>query len=614
MNHINFDDEGLVVSNLQLFLKENYRRDLSLSGVYDIDTHRALIGYLKQPNTINSREMKDKLIAKFTYREPLPPHSLVDGGGIFNFDNQTTDDEIMFFTKPTNTYFDNGVSFINKHIDDISNYVKDYGWSVESYSRFVNNYGNTGRTRAEIHLRKTGIRNILPNKEVLPMINLYDGQCLYSKCFLDNDGKFSGVIQPNDKYKIAIIECSPGDEFTIAHGFSTPCELAFAYSEYSLREIKYESSNKFVSVISDYTDNSLNGPVYPGISKVCKIPENSKARYLLIQMPFTNQLTTRSTQKITVRLGDINSDGKIDNTDVALLNSWVTAKENNQPLPFELTGNKLIAANVSKDIDADGNPIVDRTDVTLLQQAVESNRTELLGSVEYEQVITASAYAQDRLLVMFGAFTNKDSYNAPLDQFWIEPWSVHEKFIQYFLGRVIHKYSNIEDISWLQTNIRNYYGDYTDKYTGIYDSEDNYLTLDSVVYDSRSDKYKVYHNDLYLGYYLQYTNKDKGNGVFTNDDKSPTAFTLINNMLYKNGVNTRKILTSSGYFARGDAERSLKSLVKKFQLECNKVYNEAAEDESNNLKWTLGYYDVDTDKRFIRLLDENETPITGAFR
>lgn len=614
MNHINFDDEGLIISNLQLFLKQNYRRDLSLSGVYDIDTHKALIGYLKQPNTLSSREMKEKLIAKFTYKEVLPPHSLVDGGGIFNFDNQVTDDTIMFYTKPTNTCFDNGVSFINAHIEELSEYISDYGWSVESYSRFVNDYAGTQRTRAEIHLKKTGIVNILPNKEVLPMVNLYDGQCLYNKCFLDNDGKFQGVIQPSDNYKIAIVECSPGDEFTIAHGFSSPCELAFAYSEYSLQEIKYNSNNKFISVIADYTDNSLNGPVYPSVSKVCKIPEDSKARYLLIQMPFTNKLTTRSTQKITVNLGDINQDGKIDSTDVTLLNSWVSANENNQPQPFQLSGNALIAANISRDIDADGNPIVDRTDVTLLQQAVESGKTSLLGSVGFEQVVTASAYSQDRLLIMYGAFTANDSYNAPLDQFWIEPWAVHEKFLQYFLGRVIHKYSDIEDISWLQTNVRNYFGDYTYKYTGTYDSEDDYATLDYVSYDNKTDKYKVYHNGLYLGYYLQYSNKDKGNGVFTNDDGSQTMFTLINNTLYKNNVSTGKILTESGIFANGNATRSLKSIIKQFQLDCNRIYNEAAEDAADSLKWTLGYYDVDTDKRFIRLLDEDETPITGAFR
>ena len=58
--HINFEDENIIVNNIQLFLKENYDKNIHVSGVYDTQTHKALIGYLQQPNTEDFRVVKSK--------------------------------------------------------------------------------------------------------------------------------------------------------------------------------------------------------------------------------------------------------------------------------------------------------------------------------------------------------------------------------------------------------------------------------------------------------------------------------------------------------------------------------------------------------------------------
>ena len=59
-----------------------------------------------------------------------------------------------------------------------------------------------------------------------------------------------------------------------------------------------------------------------------------------------------------------------------------------------------------------------------------------------------------------------------------------------------HKYSYVEDIAWLQANIKNYNANYTDKFIGYYDNEEDYLNGDYVLYDSISGKWK-YYRDIY---------------------------------------------------------------------------------------------------------------------
>ena len=616
--HINFDDENLLVDNIQIFLKESINPDLSLSGVYDQDTHETLIKYLKTPNTATVYEIKQLMHDNFVFREVNPPHKVVDGGGLINFDNDMTPYEIHYYTKPTNTYYNGGVKFISEYIDKVSEFVSNYGWSVSQYSSFGTGNEYAGRTRAQFTLRKTGIDNVFPNKEVLPMINLFSGKYLYNKCFIANDGAFDAdIIQPNPNYKIAIIPCSDGDTFTITHGYSVACEIAITYTTKSISELKTDMTDlrevNQESAILNRLDSSVKGPVYPGDFEYYTVPNNSNSRYLLVQMPYRDDLTSYQTQKITVKLGDINLDGIVDMNDVNLLNSWVTAKEQNLPEPFSLTGTSLIAANVTRDVDLDGNPIIDRNDVTVLRIAVEQGKTDALGTQEYEQPIRVSSYELDRLLVMYGDLSKNEDLNIPADQFWISPWAVHEQFLEYFLKRVIHKYSEIEDISWLQTNIRKLYPDYSYKYTGYYDSEDDYLTEDHIDYDTISGTYKYYRGDLYSGWRVESYDNLK-TGKFICDEASSKNMYIEDSRIYIDGVFDGRVVLDNGKIATQLAENSLKSLVRKFQLQCNKQLEANGILSEDRLKWTFGNFTVDTDRELTRVLNSDITYITGAFR
>lgn len=607
--HINFEDENIVITNLQIFLKENQDRHLHISGVYDTYTHEALINYLKQPNTEDMRKVKSKIIKKFTYRDIDPPHSLVDGGGIFNFDNKVTNSTIYFYTKPVSTYFDNGVQFINNHIKELDEFVRTMGWAVSYYTRYAYNETNSGLSKAEIRIDRIGIDNFLPNSEVLPMVNAFTGKYLYNKCFVSSGNTFNGFMQNSKNFKVAYIPCTAGDTFTIAHGYSVACEIAVGYSAHTLSEIRNEGY--IVEGITNRMNGSTQGAVQAGDWIYYEVPEDSEARYLLIQMPFTDTLQSASTETVNVILGDVNQDGIVDEMDVQLLNQYVTALENNSPLPFQLSESALVAANVNRDLDLDGNPIIDRRDVVALQNHVENNID--LPIVSYERTVRVSPYELDRLLIMYGQDARDESKNIPIEQFYMQPWAVHEKFLQYFFGRVIHKYSPIQDIEWLQTNIRKYNALYSDKYTGYYDSAVDYETGDYVKYDKLSGRWKYYRDDLYLGYYLD-TISNIQNCYIRNDDSSMSNMEVKNGRIYVNKLFDGRYILTDGTVVTKDSEYCLKALVKRFQLECNDRISYSQPTDSSKLTWTIGYYDVDTDEKFVKFMGDDITYNYGAFR
>lgn len=617
--HIKFESENIIVDNLQIFLKENFDKHLQLSGVYDSYTHDALVNYLKQPNTLDVRDVKTKIIEKFTYRNSTPPYGLAqgeDGGGIYNFDNTITLNTIIFKTKPNHIFFDNGVRFINNHINELKEFVKNYGWTVTSYTSYKYDPTVDSVNYAEIVIEKTGIYNYFPNSSLLPMINIFDGNYIYAKCFISSS-TYTGFISYNKNYKIALIPCKSGEIYTITHGYSVACEMAVSFTTLTSKQLKQEGAAIGNKHILNRMSTSIQGAVDPGEWFYYKIPEDSNATYLVIQMPYRSDMLSTGIEKVKVKLGDINLDGVVDQTDVNLLNSYVTALENNSTPPFELTGNSLIAANLNKDLDLDGNPIIDRNDVAILQAAVNNNRD--LGYVEFEQAIKVSAYEQDRLLVIYGDDAKDEKLNIPVGDFYIEPWAVHEKFIEYFLGRTIHKYSDIVDIEWLQSNISNYSGWYDKKYFGTYDDYTNYKLDESIRYDEFTGKWVYYVGNSSSGYYLDTVNNFENcflRYLYKDDNHNAGEMSdmqTIDGKLYKQNKYTGKIILNSGDVVKEGYQHSLKYIVQSFQLYQNEII-ERYKTKDDKIPFTNGDYCVLTDKYFTKTYGDNIVYDYGAFK
>lgn len=606
--HIKFDDENLIVTNIQIFLKQEVDPMLVISGCYDESTHEALIRYLKTPNTLDHISLRQLIIRNFVYKESMTPFSLIDGGGIYNFDVEVTPEQLRWYTRPTTTSYNNGVAFIADHIEELSAFVSKYGWTLTEYTYSADDSTNSGRTRAQIIMKRTGIINRFPNDEVLPMINLFTGRYAYKRCITASD-RFTGFVQSHDKYKLAYIPCSPGDTFTIAHGFAVACEMAVGYCNCKAYELKKEDTvvnNVKCRMASD------GGEVDPGDYFYYEVPENSKATYLVIQLPYRDDLTVAANETVSVMLGDINQDGIIDSLDVSILNSYVSALEANQTPPVSLEGNALIAANVTRNVDLDGNPIISRDDVTILEQAVESGNTDNLGTYEYQQSRIISQFELDRLLIMSGELAKDDNLNIPVSTFWTEPWAVHSEFVEYFLGRVIHKYSDVNDIAWLQHNIQKIYTNYRLTKLGTYDCENDYFTGDYIKRNNLSGNWEYFKDEGYTGYFMS-SEYDLMNGVFRRKDGVYTDIKIVNGRLYVDGKYTKNIVLDNGYVTQENAKNSLKACVKDFQNRTRQ--REIANNRTDITRyWTIGYYNVSTDEAMLKTLGDDVVHYSGAFR
>lgn len=109
------------------------------------------------------------------------------------------------------------------------------------------------------------------------------------------------------------------------------------------------------------------------------------------------------------------------------------------------------------------------------------------------------------LLIIDGHYDH--SVNIPFSEFTTDPWAIHDKFFNYLFGMAVHKYSNSEDITYVQKLLSEVYPE------SYYDN--NFFTVGSYTEDMRQ-KMKAYQ-----GKQIHYTTGDlnKDNKV---DEKDVT--------------------------------------------------------------------------------------------
>ena len=166
---------------------------------------------------------------------------------------------------------------------------------------------------------------------------------------------------------------------------------------------------------------------------------------------------------IYLDVGDINFDGKIDNEDYMLLAQYTATGPNADKLPYNKanwtpTDKQLAVMNCRRDnewhiqnINIDDaiylynyiNNIGGIIDLGVTPYTVKAN-------VSYEVTKNVS-----NLLIIEGHYD--DTVNIPFLEFTKNDWAIHDKFFNYLFGMAIHKYSNTENISYLQKLLKEAY-------------------------------------------------------------------------------------------------------------------------------------------------------------
>lgn len=505
--NLNYGTKNYVVRYLQTFLQENYSNTLRATGVFDSNTHQALINYLNLANTETIDKVSKSLSDKFPDISRL-------------FISNRKNDEIIYESKVINKETS---EFITNNINSIEELVTSLGWTLGNINDFVDynmdineddsvdmkdknilyNYifGNENlseetRKRADLNLDgvidrkdmqildnylqdgklyievKSSKRiNYFPNKEMLCMINMFNNKFRYNTAIRDGGSTGNDDFvhyNPSGDYKIAVIPAGPGETYTIAHGSTDRIKLIIGSSPC------YEDDLEVLKV-QDVVEITLNpGEHYVYTTTKGGIDESTgeskmDTRNLIIQCP--SEMGDISGQKqvtIPLNLGDINFDGRIDNIDKKILADYIMKVNTN------LTDRQKAVC----DLNQDG--VIDAKDMLLMNQYL-NKEIPTLGIVYYtyltptdEDVVVGKNI--NKLLVVPGGY-NRDTA-IPFSGFTTDPWIVHDKFINYLLGMSVTQYSRSEEITYLQGLLRLYYPGYETNFNvGTFDNDMKRLLL-----------------------------------------------------------------------------------------------------------------------------------------
>lgn len=184
-------------------------------------------------------------------------------------------------------------------------------------------------------------------------------------------------------------------------------------------------------------------------------------------MDYSNVAGTKE-KTVYLEVGDINFDGKIDNEDYMLLAQYTATGAGAEKLPYNKanwtpTDKQLAVMNCRADTEWHRQNINVDDAVYLYNYINGIGGIVDLGMTPYK-IRANNAYEKDKnvsnLLIIEGHYDK--SVNIPFLEFTQDDWAIHDKFFNYLFGMAIHKYSNTEDITYLQKLLKEAYPQFKD--------------------------------------------------------------------------------------------------------------------------------------------------------
>jgi hypothetical protein len=494
--NIKFGMDNLNVRYLKRFLNAEMNRTASVLGSFDKTDLDLLVRYLNTPNTKTMFEVQREFYTKYPIMDKL-------------FNIKLLDDAILWTSKEITQAT---AQFIREHLEEIDDFCKSLGWVVSDINDWIDsskdvngdgsvdskdrdiivdiiinglNYSDDILSKADVNkdgfindddlavfdeytqtgklfikIQSSGRKNYFPNKDMLVFVNQFKGDFMYGYTIRDNYGGGIDDVphkDPTETHKIAIYECKPGQKVTIAHNSASFVKLIIGTSPATLKQ---NIPNFMLTNVVEVT--LKGGESYQYTCAEGDTPDFYAGNYLCIQCPSDyRSLTTQKKKDIYLEVGDINFDGKIDMLDYQMLAQYTAEGPGAEDLPYNKanwtpTAKQLAVMNTRKD---DFSPNIDNADAVWLHRFIKGDPSiASLGVVKYEIISEEEAdYGEnvDNILIIDGHYDK--TVNIPFKEFITDSWSVHEKFFNYLFGMAIHKYSNQDDIAYLQDLMKELY-------------------------------------------------------------------------------------------------------------------------------------------------------------
>ena len=319
--NINYNDSNCIVDYLQYYLHQNYSKVLSITGSYDEYTHKHLLKYLDTPNTSSPQDLiKELLNVVSNDYYGISPITNVR----YHIDLSTV---VFHLKKPDVIYPNSDFVFRLNALSNESFKDKFYstalnmGWRVTEYPDSYINVSAIDydlikdRNSINIVIKKLSTTDSFPKYSARYMVNYFNDDYINNMDFSEN------YFHKSDKYRIAVISCSPGDTFILAHSYSFSIPLGVGFSTSSVSEITdtlYTSTNMTSLRIGRLFEMPR---VVPGEPIILHVPNGYNS--ILIRLPMHkyseyNKSSPLSYINTGMQLGDINNDGNIDEIDLMI--------------------------------------------------------------------------------------------------------------------------------------------------------------------------------------------------------------------------------------------------------------------------------------------------------
>lgn len=501
--NINFGMDNFYVRYLKRFLNSEFQQTNTVLGAFDKEDQKLLIQYLNLPNVATMGEATKGIEQKFPRLNDLFTMRMKDGSAIW------TAKEISLEAS----------EYIMTIIDSLEEYCKSIGWYVKStyewvdLTKDINNdnvvdtldkeileniiyhgteYPEDIKRKADINLdgivdlkdlqlmesyitgekpyievAMSNRKNYFPNKDMLVFVNQFDGTFLYNYAIRDGVG-VDDIPHKNSSgdYKVALYECKPNQKITIAHNNSRSTRLVIGSSS---ARLKQDVTNFMLENVQEVTLNRGDHFEYQTSGSETGTYD---ARWVVIQCPSHYGNLSGDTQNtITIELGDINFDGKIDMEDYKLISYYTATGPGSEELHWEATPRQLAAMDIYKD-----GIIDNRCAVAVWDYIHGTWPGPSLGLHDYTYSVPSDYKDVDNvsnLLIIDGWYD--EEVGIPYLDFAEDSWIIHEKFFNYLLNMAVTKYSNSENITFVQSLLKEWYrGSIYNKklfYPGYYSDE-----------------------------------------------------------------------------------------------------------------------------------------------